>query len=114
MTDHLKLFRQNLATIDLSDVVEMDEMSPSERAAYCGAIFAVWPRLEKDIKDAMFAQIMYNSKHADNWEQVIFGRGVIDGFAQLHARWEKAATEHQERATEGKEQIDPHNPINQI
>lgn len=91
------LLRHELGSIDLHDI-EAETMSEGERKEYCAAIFAVFPRLEKDIKKFLYAQLMFASNEADTWERVIFARGTFNGMDILLEHWKRAAMEH-----EGKE-----------
>lgn len=102
------LLRHQLGSIDLSDVTEDEEMSESERRDYCAAIFAVFPRLEKDIKKFLYQQLMFSSNNATTWEQVIFGRGTFNGIDLLLDHWQKAQAEH---IPPPQEDFDRHSPI---
>jgi len=99
----LELLRHELASIDLSDVQEEEEMPETERIAYCAAIFAVFPRLEKDIKEMLHEQLMFVCNEASNWEQVVFGRGTFNGMDLLLEKWKKASAEYQSKHKEEQE-----------
>ena len=92
--DSLKLMRHLLGSIDLPDVEEKEE-SEIDRQAYCAAIAAVFPRLEKDIKNSLHHQLMFISNEAASWEQVIFGRGTFNGIDLLYHKWKQAVSEHE-------------------
>lgn len=108
----IALVRHLLGSIDLSDVKE-EEQTEGERKEYCGAICAVFPRLEKDMKRFLYDQLMFVSNQADTWERVIFGRGTFNGMSLLYEHWKKANDEHLEK-TKPKETFDKHSPIGQI
>jgi len=110
----LKLIRHLLGSIDLSDIEakqDRKDMSEADRKAYCAAIFAVWPRLEKDIKEFLYDQLMFSSNEAETWERVIFGRGSFNGMDLLFEHWKKAVSEHQV-PEEGE--FNKNNPISEI
>src|SRR3989304_1853024 len=107
----LEVMRHILGSIDLKDVEE--EMTESDRKDYCAAISAVFPRLEKDIKRFLHAQLMYASNQAENWEQVIFGRGTFNGMALLLEYWKQINNKHISDTKE-KESFDKHKIINEI
>ena len=88
----IKLQRNLLGSIDIEDL-EDKEMTDEERKDYCAAIFAVYPRLEKDLKRFLHTQLMFSSNEADTWEKVIFGRGTFNGIALLLEYWKIAASE---------------------
>ena len=90
----LKLMRHLLGSIDLPDIEEK-EVSEADRSAYCSAIYAVFPVLERDIKKMLHAQLMFSSNEAGNWEQVVFGRGTFNGMDLLLEKWRLASIEHQ-------------------
>jgi len=103
----IKLLRHQLGSIDLSDVdLEEKEMSKEERKQYCAAIFAVFPRLEKDIKKFLYTQLMFGNNNAETWEQVIFGRGTFNGIDLLYKYWKDAATEFEATPKEEKGSVD--------
>lgn len=114
----IKLMRHLLGSIDLSDIQEEEkELSEADRKAYCSAIFAVFPRIKKDIKKLLYEQLMFISNNAENWEQVIFGRGTFNGMDILLEKWQSATTEHEANVKEGLKEnknIDKNNPISQI
>ena len=113
MTDDLKLIRHTLGSIDLSEVEDEKEMSEAERQAYVASIHAVWPRLSRDIRRFMLHQLMFNSKEAETWEQVLFGRGVLDGMAQVYNHWQIAHLEHQE-INKTDDGFDKHSVVGEI
>ena len=106
------LQRHILGSIDFSDLPEETEESESDRRAYCAAIFASFPRIEKDLKKFMHAQLMYSSNVAETWERVIFGRGSFNGMALLLEHWKQAAKEYE--ASSKKEEFDKFNPLPEV
>lgn len=111
----LALIRHLLGSIDLSDVKEDEkEISKEERKSYCAAIFAVWPRLEKDIKELLHRQLMFVCNEAETWEQVIFGRGTFNGIDLLYKLWKAAATEFEATPKEEKGDFNKSNPMPEI
>jgi len=93
-TTDLVLMRHLLGSIDLADVEEEKEMSENERKDYCATISAVFPRLEKDIKKFLHAQLMFSANQAEDWEKVVFGRGTFNGIDILYQHWKQAHMEH--------------------
>lgn len=93
----LSALRAMLGSVDLSDIEEKD-VSETERRAYCAAISAVFPRLEKDMKRLLHAQLMFSANQALDWEQVIFGRGSYNGIDILLNHWRAAHAEHNSRS----------------
>lgn len=102
--DTTALLRKLLGSIDLSDI-EDKEMSESERRDYCAAIFAVFPRLEKDIKKFLYKQLMFSSNQAATWDEVLVGRGVFAGAELLLEFWQNAKNEHIANSSSLEEQI---------
>ena len=109
--DSLILQRHLLGSIDLSDIKD-EEMTEAERRDYCAAISAVFPRIEKDIKKLLYAQLMYSSNQAEDWEKVIFGRGTFNGLAILLESWRQANSEHLKRTI--PEDFNKHDVISDI
>src|SRR3990167_9617159 len=89
----ISLQRNLLGSISIEDVTEGEE-TEADRKAYCAAIFAVFPRLEKDLKKFLHAQLLFSSNQADTWERVIFGRGTFNGISLLLEHWQQAHNEH--------------------
>ncbi len=98
----IKLQRHLLASLDLSDL-EDKMLSESERKDYVAAIFAVWPRLEKDLKKFMYDQLMFASQKATTWEEVLFARGTFNGMDLIFEHWKIAANEFEASASEAIE-----------
>lgn len=108
----IELLRLQLGSIDLKDVAEDKDLSESERKEYCAAIFAAFPRLEKDIKKFLYQQLMFISNQAGTWEEVIFGRGTFNGMDLLLDHWRKAAAEYQ--SSMKKEEFDKNSVVGEL
>lgn len=110
--ESLALMRHHLGAIDLSTVKENVELSESDRRDYVAAIHAVFPRIERDIKHFLYNQLLFSAKEAADWEQVIFGRGMFDGMAQLLEHWRLAHQEHQSYSIGGS--FEKHAPLSEM
>lgn len=113
----LKLMRHLLGSIDLSDIEDKPyrkDMSVSERKAYCAAIFAIFPRLEKDIKEFMYDQLLFMNLEAQDMLQVSIGRGTFNGFDLLLQHWKKAASEYESTPKNTSEEVDNSNPMPEL
>ena len=110
VNDSLRLIRHRLGAIDLTDVERKDQ-TPTERAAYCASISACFPKIEQDIKELLYAQLLWGAKESANWEQVIFGRGVMEGMALLLEKWSLANDEH---LNQREESFDKTNPLAEV
>lgn len=113
----LDLIRHQLASIDLSDIEDKKfrkDMTQAERDAYCSAIFAVWPRLEKDLKEFMHDQLLFVCNNAEDMLQVSFGRGTFNGFDFLFDYWQTAASEWESKGKEDKDEGDKNNPMPEL
>jgi len=110
----IKLMRHLLGSVDLPDLEDEKEMSANERKEYCAAIFAVWPRLEKDIKGFLYRQLMFSSNEAEDWDKVVFGRGTFNGMDLLYEHWKKAASEFESESKESKGGFNKSSPIAEL
>jgi hypothetical protein len=115
---NLDLMHHLLGSIDLSDldIVEVageEEMNEGERKDYCATISAVFPRLEKDIKRAMYKQLLLTFSTADNMDKVALGQGTFNGMSLLLDKWRIAHVEHTSKIVP-KEEMDKHNPVPEI
>lgn len=104
--DPLTLLKHQLGSLDLSDLPKED-MTESERKEYCASISGIYPRLEKDMKKLLHEQLMFISNSAENWDQVIFGRGTFNGIDLLLNHWKRASDEHTANI-QPKEKFDRH------
>jgi hypothetical protein len=106
---YLKLLRHLLGSIDLSDIdkeeYEEKQETEAERRNYCGAIYAVFPILEKDIKRMLYKQLLFANNNSENWDQVLFSRGTFNGMSLLLEQWKQASTEHKIPNDDNKEEI---------
>ena len=107
------LIRQLLAVINLEDIQDDKEQTEQDRKEYCATISAVFPRLEKDIKKFLHAQLIKTSMQAETWEHTLVGRGVFAGMELLLEHWEKANTEHLEHG-KPKEDFDRSHPFSEV
>lgn len=111
MKESLELQRHILGSVDLVDLVDTLE-SEQERKDYCAAIFAVYPRIEKDLKRFMHTQLLFSSMQAETWEQTLFGRGTFNGLSLVLEHWRKAQAEHIESVT--PEPFDKTMPLSEV
>lgn len=111
----LALMRHLLGSIDLSDIEDKPyrkDMSEAERREYCSVIFAAFPRLEKDIKEFMYDQLMFANLEAEDMLQVALARGTFNGLDLLLNHWKKASIEFQAKPKEGTD--NPNNPLPEL
>ena len=110
----LDLVRKSLAIASLEDV-EDKEQDESARREYCGAIAAVFPRLERDIKKFLHDQLVNTSMKSGTWEEVLVGRGVFAGMEILLEHWKSAKAEYENRLSENKkEEFDRAKPVAEL
>ena len=89
--------------------------------AHNAAIFAVWPRLEKTIKEKMYEQLIQtyseNVGMAKTREEIVLatvrGNGILEGMAILLEKWRLDAQAH-EGEGKPKEPFDKNNPLPEI
>ena len=83
------------------DFPEEKLITEQERRDYCTAIFAIFPRLEKDIKEEMYKQLITTysesigtskTKETRDFE-TIRGNGIMEGMAILLEKWQVAKSE---------------------
>ena len=98
--------------VELHDV-EPKEETEAERKAYCVAISAVFPRLEKDIKRFQVGQLMYINNQSLTWDQVMISRGTFNALDLLLDHWKMAHLEHSEKGVP-KEKFDKNSPLGEV
>lgn len=109
----IKLQRNLLGSIDLTNITSEKEETEQEKKDYCAAVFAIFPRLQKKIKQMMHAQLMFSSFEADTWERVIFGRGTFNGLSLMLEELQQAHDQHISN-TKPKEEFDKANPLGEL
>lgn len=97
------------------------EQTEIERKDYCAAIFAVFPRIKKDIQEKISEHLIANHSIADNVitneqeiKRVIRGQGIIEGMAQLLELWASVAGEYEAMSKQDKEKFDKHTPVGEV
>ena len=93
----LRLLRHELASVDLSDVEDEKEMSEAEYREYEAAISGVWPRLERDLKRAMYNQLVFGMNESLSWGQLLMARGTFNGLSLMFEKWRGAHTANMSR-----------------
>ena len=88
-------------------------LDEEERKAHNAAIFAVFPRLEKEIKAKMYEQLVITYTEADNFDKILKGQGIMEGMAILLELWQTNAKTH-EAESQPKEEFDKHNSLNEV
>ena len=96
--------------LELPDEKEISEI---DRKAYCAAIFAVFPRLDKTIKQFMYQELVSGYTEATNWDKILRTQGILEGMAILLDEWQKADTEHK-ASNKPEEKFDKHEPIGSV
>ena len=94
--DSLKLLRESLGSINLRDqfLTDADPQGEQKRKDYCASISAVFPKLEKTLKEMMADQILFAVNKTESWEQVLFSRGTFNGLMLLMEHIKLANDEH--------------------
>jgi hypothetical protein len=115
MKQLIELNAQQLGLLRQSDFVEFDAaMEVNERKQYVSTISGILELLQRELRFAMAKQLEHIGQTAENWEQVLIGRGGINSLSVLLERFEKMNTEHQvnikPKDIPGKD-FDPHSPI---
>jgi len=91
----VSLIRHLLGTVDLKDVRGKEtEMSPEERKNYVARLSSNWDIVEKKIMRLIVAQEEYMARMTENQEQLMLGRGTINGLFLIHEELEQAFKEH--------------------
>lgn len=93
------------------EIPKEEPQTEQERHDHCAAIFAVFPRIKKDIKEKMYEQLtnLYSvgigtSKTKEERDfEIIRGNGILEGMAILLTDWQAAATEFEASAKESQE-----------
>ena len=110
---HQDLVREQLGTIQVQEALKLleDVREETEHSNYIAAISAIFPELERDIKVLTVKQAQKTTE-AENWEQVIYSRGTINGFSTLLEIWRQADAEHKGKIPKPK--FDEHNPLPEL
>lgn len=101
------LLRHQLGSINLKDVRDKKELTENERKNYVANVAASFKLIESDIKELIIAQEEFIATQATSWDQVLVGRGSINGLYLLLEKYEKAFLEHQDNI-KPKDEFNPH------
>ena len=94
-------------------ITEEKDQTEQERRDYCAAIFASFPRLETDIKQALHARLVYTAMETKNWEDLMMNRGIMEGMTILLEQWRAAQGEHISNNS-AKPEFNQFNPVSEI
>lgn len=102
-------------------IPEVKEIDEQERKAHNAAIFAVFPRIEAEIKSKMYEQLVNtyseNVAVAKTREEIVLatvrGNGIMEGMALLLEKWQADAKAHEAEA-QPKEVFEKSNPLSEI
>ena len=108
-----ELMRHLLGSIDLSDI-EQKEETEEERIAYCSAVFAVFPRLKKDIERAVYQQLVHTFQNSKTMDEITLGQGTANGMGILYELWQKASNEYEAKSKEQGVTFDKNSPISEL
>lgn len=87
------------------ELPDKKEQTEQERRDYCASVFAIFPRIEQDIKSTMYEQLVSTYTEADNWDKILKGQGIMEGMAVLLEKWSLANSEHIANITNKDEEI---------
>ncbi len=97
----LIVLRHSLGSIDKSDY--KDEMTEQERKDFVAIISSVNKPLTKLIDDILSIQKNFALQECDNWEQIIFSRGTINGLSLVSEKLKEYTSEHIGNVLEAQE-----------
>jgi hypothetical protein len=74
--DDLKLIRHQLGSLDLKDI---EPLSGEQREDFSGKVAIIYDDLTKQLEKLALDEVIWQANNSQNWEQVIFARGTING-----------------------------------
>ena len=95
------------------DIFKPQDMSEEDRKNYAGAIYSIWPYLEKDLKRFLMGALVEWRIEAPKWDEVLRLRGKYDGVESIYQYYKSLVEEH-EFNNKGKEPFDKHSPLGSI
>lgn len=110
----MQLIRNQLGGVNLSEFQDEKETKEDEGKSYDAQIAAVFHILEKDVKRLEYKQLEEIGLRAEDYRQVIFGRGTINGANLLLEAWKEAQARHLARKEDPDDKPDQTTPIGEI
>ena len=103
------------------EIPKSEALDEKERKAHNAAIFAVFPRIERDIKDKMYEQLIQtyseNVGMAKTREEIVLatirGNGIMEGLGLILEKWQNDARTHEAEA-QPKEVFNKHESISKV
>ena len=103
----IELIRTNLGSINLRNIKLLDEMSQDARKDYVARVASLYePVILPALKKMIETQMEFSVKQSENWEQVIFARGAINGLSLFDEEMRQCVGEHLANVQNSKNQSD--------
>lgn len=101
--------RHYLSSIKPDDLDEyLIKLNESERREYEAEASTIFnnPVFKREIKYLLGQQVLFISNESGNWEQVLLGRGTINGIGLIEDRFNLLNSRHLENIGPSKEAVD--------
>ncbi len=104
----VKINRHQIGSIDLADIIDVDALKPSDKKIYLQEAEVLWsnPVFQNETKKIIRLQLEFIGMNAEYFEQMLVGRGTINGCDLLRERIEKLHLEYKDSTQSTEEKFD--------
>ena len=105
--------RHVLGSINLSDMVDIGSLTPADKLNYLKEAEGVYQNevFQNELKIMVQAQLEFIGLNAANYDEVIMGRGTMNGFSLMQERFSILHNEYRQAIKPEDKDFDPFNPL---
>jgi hypothetical protein len=105
--------RHVLGSINLSDVVDINSFTPADKLNYLKVAEGVYQNevFQNELKMMVQAQLEFIGLNAANYDEVIMGRGTMNGCTLMLERFSILHNEYRQAIKPEDKDFDPFNPL---
>lgn len=105
--------RHVLGSINLSDLVDVNLLTPTDKLNYLKEAEGMFQNttFQNELKTMIQAQLEFIALNAANYEEVIMGRGTMNGLSLMLERFSTLHNEYKQATKLEDKDFDPFNPL---
>jgi len=105
--------RHILGSIDLSNMLDINSFTPTDKLNYLKDAETIFQSVvfQNEMKTMIQAQLEFIGMNAANYDEVIMGRGTMNGFSLMQERFSILHNEYRQAIKPEDRDFDPFNPL---
>lgn len=109
----IEINRHCIGSINLTDIVNVDRLTPAERLDYLKGAEHIFksPIFQNELKIMIQTQLEFIGWNSADFEQVLMGRGTLNGIDLLMERFSKLYEEYKQATRPEDKDFDKFNPL---